>query len=42
MLGMQPDPELLQVEHDLGDILHDAGDGGELMQHPLDLDRHHC
>jgi hypothetical protein len=30
------DDELLEVQHHLGDVLGDAGDGGELVQHPVD------
>ena len=33
------DEDLLQVEHDVGDILDDAVDALELVVHPVDLDR---
>jgi hypothetical protein len=36
---VRDDEDLLQVEHDLGDVLDDAVDALELVVHPVDLDR---
>ncbi len=37
--GMHAQRDLLHVEHDVGDVLAHARDGGEFVQHALDLDR---
>ena len=39
---MHADGHLLQIEDDVGDVLDHPGDGGELVQHTLDLHRRHC
>ena len=37
--GMHAQRDLLHVEHDVGDVFAHARDGGEFVQHALDLDR---
>src|SRR5258708_36352742 len=39
VLGEALEAELLQVEDDLGDVLFDVRDSGELMRDTVDLDR---
>jgi hypothetical protein len=34
-----PHHHLLEVEDDVGDVFHNVGQGGELVEGPLDLDR---
>src|SRR4051812_42104557 len=36
------DRDVLDVEHDVGDVLTDARDRGELVQHAVDVHRLHC
>ena len=38
LLGFGADHEALDVEDDIGNVLNDAGNGAELVQHPVDLD----
>jgi hypothetical protein len=38
-LAVQAQPDLLQVQHDVGDVLHHARDRRELVQHAADLHR---
>jgi hypothetical protein len=37
LIGVQLQRHLLQIEDDVGGVLHHAGDGAELVQHALDL-----
>src|SRR5699024_11789822 len=39
LIVLRGDDEVLDVEDDLGDVLLDAGDGAELVQHAVDADR---
>src|SRR5438552_10414975 len=39
---MHPEADALDVEHDVGDVLEDAGHRGEFVQHALDLHRSDC
>src|SRR5262245_51029312 len=39
LLEVGADHELLEVQDDVGDVLSDLGDRGELVQHPVDPDR---
>ena len=40
-VGVHPADDALEVEHDVGHVLLDAGDGGELVGHPLDAHARH-
>src|SRR5699024_12190110 len=39
LIVLRGDDEVRDVEDDLGDVLLDAGDGAELVQHAVDADR---
>src|SRR5699024_2422410 len=39
LVVLRGDDQVLDVEDDLGDVLLDAGDGAELVQHAVDADR---
>src|SRR6202035_2804867 len=41
LFRVQMDGHLLQVEDDVGDVLDHPGDGRELVEHALDVDRRH-
>ena len=40
--AMQLSRNALDVEHNLGHVLHDTGNGGKLVQDAVDLDAGHC
>jgi len=42
LLGVNPKPDVLEVEDDIAHIFHYPGDGREFVHHTFDADRHDC